>query len=188
MNKTKYEINRNNGAVIFLLIPIICAGAAELLAYFSSEANSAYAISVLDEIMFMSEFALALLAIVFVLSFFLKGQAALIVLDVLKAVAVVLLCVCLYDVLEERATLMGYVWFSDLESGNENSVNALNYGVISAVLYVVSIVSIAVTGCINLVSAKKIDRTPEVVRGEIEELQSELAKMTAHASRGSRTE
>ena len=179
MKKIKYEINRNNRAVIFLLIPIVCAAFAELFAYFSSEANSAYAISVLEDVMFMSEFALAFLIEVFILSFLLKGRAALIVLDIMKMVAVVLLCVCLYYVLEERATLMGYVWFSDLESGNVNSVNALNYGVVSAACYAVSIISLAVTGCINLVSAKKIKRTPESVQKEIDELQRELAEMNA---------
>ena len=93
-----------------------------------------------------------------------------------RVAAVVLLCVCFYQVLAGRATLMGYVWFSDLESGNLNSVNALNYGVASAALYAVAILLTVATGWIEFVT-KRGKRTKEAIQAEIDALQKELKRL-----------
>ena len=175
--KSAYAIKRNNLATLVILLAVVGGIAAELLALFSSRANSTYAITSLYDVMIMTEVAVAVLVIIYIGSFFFKGNIAMIAFDVLRLAAVALLCVCLYLVLEERATLMGYVWFSDLESGNANSVSALNLGVASAALYVGSVILLAVTGAVEFISAKKVKRTREVVQAEIDELNKELASM-----------
>ena len=172
--KATYAIKRNDFGAAFLLLPVLAAVAAEILAYFSSRANGTYPITALETVMFLTEFAVGLLVISYVLSFFVKGKACMMAFDVFRAAAAALLCVCVYIVLEERATLMGYVWFSDLESGNVKSVSALNLGVASAACYVVSVILLAVSGAIEFVSAVKVKRTRETVQAEIAELEREL--------------
>lgn len=175
--KNKYLIQRNNGGAMLLVLAILALVLAEVFALFSSRANNTYAIIGLDAVMIFTEVAVVFLVIVFFLSVYLKGKAFMLAMDLLRALAVALVCACLFIVLEQRATLMGYVWFSDLESGNVNSVNALNYGVASAAFYAVALIVMAITGGFELVSYKKVKRTPEVIQDEIAALQQELADM-----------
>ena len=175
--KTNYLVRRNQYGAPLLLLPVLGVALAEFLAILSSYANKSYLINGLDSVMAMSEIAIVFLILMSVLSVYLKGTASMIVMDFLRLIAVAMMCACLYIVLEQRATLMGYVWFSDLESGNANSVNALNYGVAAAALYAVSVLVTAATGAIEFVSCKKVRRTREDVLGEIEELKSELEDM-----------
>ncbi len=172
--KTKYQINKNEYLSLLMLLPIAAGIIAEYMAILSSYANSSYAIESLQSVMVMTEIAVGFLIAMFFLSIYLKGRIFMYVFDAVRIAAVVLFSLCLYRVLDERATLMGYVWFSDLESGNANSVSALNYGVISAVMYAVTILLTAATGAVEFVTAKKIARTREVIQSEIEELQLEL--------------
>lgn len=176
MKLANEPIKRNDYWVLALLLPMAAGAAAEFLAILSSYSNSTYAIESLQTVMVLSEIALALLAAMLLASFYLKGRIGMYVLDVVRVAAVVLLCVCLYQVLAERATLMGYVWFSDLESGNLNSVNALNYGVASAALYAVAILLTAATGWIEFVT-KRGKRTKEAIQAEIDALQKELKRL-----------
>lgn len=172
--KTNYQIKRNEYGSLSLLLPIAGAILAEYLAILSSYANSTYPIESLQSVMVMTEVAVGLLIAVFLLSVYLKGRICMYALDAVRLAAVVLLSICLYNVLEQRATLMGYVWFSDLESGNAKSVSALNYGVWSAVVYALTVLAAAATGAVEFVSAKKVARTREIVQEEIVELQREL--------------
>lgn len=174
--KARYAIKRNNLATLVILLAIVAGIAAEFLALLSSRANSTYAITALYDVMIMTEVAVAVLIIIYALSFFARGNIAMIVFDVLRLAAVALLCVCLFIVLDERATLMGYVWFSDLESGNANSVNALNYGVASAACYAFTIIVLAVSGAVEFINAKKLKRTREEIITDIEVLNKELAE------------
>lgn len=174
--KSAYAIKRNNLATLVILLAVVGGIAAELLALFSSRANSTYAITSLYDVMIMTEVAVAVLVIIYIGSFFFKGNIAMIAFDVLRLAAVALLCVCFYLVLEERATLMGYVWFSDLESGNANSVNALNYGVGSAVCYAVTIIILAATGAVEFINARKQKRSREEILADIDKLKKELAE------------
>ncbi len=174
--KSAYAIKRNDFVTPVILLAVVGGIAAELLALFSSRANSTYAITSLYDVMIMTEVAVAVLVIIYIGSFFFKGNIAMIAFDVLRLAAVALLCVCLYLVLEERATLMGYVWFSDLESGNANSVNALNYGVASAACYAFTIIVLAVSGAVEFINAKKLKRTREEIIADIEVLNKELAE------------
>ena len=97
-------IKRNDYWVLALLLPMAAGAAAEFLAILSSYSNSTYAIESLQTVMVLSEIALALLAAMLLASFYLKGRIGMYVLDVVRVAAVVLLCVCLYQVLAERAT------------------------------------------------------------------------------------
>lgn len=184
-DKNNYQIKKNKYFDLLIFIPAILCVVAEYLAVVSSYANETYAITALYAVMVMSEIALALLIAVFFIGLYFKGQIVMLILDAVRIVAVVLLCVCFFIVLDERATLMGYVWFSDLESGNANSVNALNYGVGSAVVYAIAALATAATGAVEFVFAKRIPRTREMVQGEIAELEKELAKLNDSPADGS---
>ncbi len=46
--------------------------------------------------------------------------------DLCMLISVVLATMCLCRVLNGRSDLMGYVWFSDLEKGNQAAVTSLN--------------------------------------------------------------
>lgn len=175
--KTKYLVKRNQYGAPVLLLAVIAVALAEFMAILSSYANATYAITSLESDMAMSEIALVFLILMAVLSVYLKGTASMVVMDVFRLIAVIMACACLYTVLDERATLMGYVWFSDLESGNANSVNALNYGVAAAALYAFSVIVCAISGAVEFVSFKKVKRTREDVLAEIEGLNKELAAM-----------
>ncbi|MCD8308292.1 MAG: hypothetical protein LUD19_00440 [Clostridia bacterium] len=177
--KKNYAVNRNSYLSLLLILSIAAGAVAELFAIMSSRANSGYPISVLDDVMLYSELAVGLLIAIFVLSIFLKGKISTIILDLMRLAAVALFCMCMYYVLVERADLMGYVWFSTLESDNPDSVNALNYGVISAGCYVGAIIICAVSGGFDLVSSVKKSRTRQEVLADIAVLEEELASIPA---------
>ena len=176
MNTEGNVIKRNQYLSLLLLLPIASAFIGECLAILSSYSNSSYAIEPLQQVMVLSEIAAALLIVMFIAGFYCTGRPAMYVLDALRIAAVVLLCVCLYLVLSQRATLMGYVWFSDLESGNIQSVKALNFGVASAAVYAVSILLCAATGVIEVVASKKA-RSREGIQAQIAALQKQLESL-----------
>ena len=175
--KANYLIKRNQYGAPILLLPVLCVALAEFLAILSSRANSTYPVTELDSVMAMSEVAIVFLVLMSVLSVYLKGTASMAVMDAFRLIAVVMMCLCLYTMLDERATLMGYVWFSDLESGNANSVNALNYGVASAALYAAAILICAVSGAIEFVSCKKVKRSREDILADMAVLNEELSSL-----------
>ncbi len=169
-----YAIKRNNFFSLFIIAPIILLVAAEILSILSSRANATYEIERLQTVMICCEVAVLLLALIFIFSPYLRGNIGMIIVDAVRLAAVVLVCLCLYIVLDERATLMGYVWFSDLESGNAASVRALQQGVIASVLYAAALACLAVSGCIEFVNAKSIKRSKEAIEAEISALEEEL--------------
>lgn len=63
-----------------------------------------------------------------------------VVADVMLAVAAVLLARALIIEIDTRTTLMGYVWFSNLESGNPSAVAALTYALRSWIFTGISLV------------------------------------------------
>ncbi len=176
MKKVNIKFNRSRLVTLIIILPILLIGAAEILAIISSHQTTSYAITELVTVEALSEVAIWLLIAAYVLSFFIKGKIYSIVFDVVRLGVVAMLCYCFYTVISERADLMGYVWFSDLESGNQTAVNALNYGVASGVLYVVGIISLAGSAAIEFVNAGIIKRTREEIESDTE-LQSELASI-----------
>ena len=173
--KVNYKIKRNRFGTLIILIPIILIAFAELFAIMSSRETESYIITSLTTAEVLSEVCIALLIVAYVLSFHIKGRIYSIVFDVVRLAVAAMLCWCVYTILSERAELMGYVWFSDLESNNQLAVNALNYGVVSAVLYVVGIVALAASSVVEFVNAGVARRSREEVESEIRELQAELA-------------
>ena len=89
--KARYAIKRNNLATLVILLAIVAGIAAEFLALLSSRANSTYAITALYDVMIMTEVAVAVLIIIYALSFFARGNIDMIVFDVLRLAAVALL-------------------------------------------------------------------------------------------------
>ncbi len=174
MNKKKYRIQRNELGNLFLLIAIVAVILAEILAIMSSRANASYAIGDLTLVMQLSEISAIILIVIYLLSPYLKGRVGMLLVDIGRLAAVVMMTIDFCIILQARTTLIGYVWISGLESGN-GVEEALNYGVISAALYAVSVIFCAITCGFEFVAARKIKRTPEVIKAEIKDLEDELA-------------
>ena len=66
--------------------------------------------------------------------------------DVLLLIAVFATSLALCTVLRERATLAGYVWFSDLESNNPVAVSAMNLAVAAICAFLGALVCTIVAG------------------------------------------
>ncbi len=172
-DKKRYHIQRNDYATIFLVLAIVCVICAELLAYLSSRANASYAIGNITLIMQLSEISATILILIYILSPYMRGKVGMYLIDIGRLAAVVMMTIDFCLVLQARTTLIGYVWISGLESGN-GVEQALNYGVISAALYAGSIIFCAITCGFEFVNARKVKRTPKVIRNEIKDLENEL--------------
>ncbi len=173
MNKKKYRIQRNELGNLFLLIAIVAVIFAEIAAIMSSRANASYAIGNLTLIMQMSEASAVILVLIYLISPYMRGRLGMIIVDIGRLATVIMMTINFVYMMQARTTLIGYVWISGLESGN-GVEEALNYGVISAGLYMVSIIFLAITCGFEFVVARKIKRTPEVIKAEIKELENEL--------------
>ncbi len=173
----KYLIKRNAWIGLLVALAAACLIAAELYAMLSSAATANYEISSLQLVMQLTEIAIGLLIFVFIFGSFLKGSFWMVVFDVLRFVAIVCICLSLYMVLSERATLMGYLWFSTLETGNVAAELALEQGVISCGLYLAALLFVGCSGLGELVDAKKRKMDKDDVLAEIKELQEKLKEM-----------
>ena len=101
------------------LIHAVLMAAALVLILISS--SMAYALTNLTYVIITLAGAMVLDA---VLALFLKRDTVLA--DLVMLATVALAALGLSQILVGRANLMGYVWFSDLESGNPTSVTALH--------------------------------------------------------------
>lgn len=68
------------------------------------------------------------------------------VLDVLRLISVALPTLALGVMIYDRAELMGYVWFSQLEAGNPVAMSAMNNAVVSWVFFVLAAFSAIIGG------------------------------------------
>ncbi len=175
MKPKKYAIERTQYfGSIFMALALILIGIAEMFVILSSRASTVYQLTNLLTIEILTEVAIGALILVVCLSFILKGRIYTIIFDIVRIGAVVVICYCLYSILAQRAELMGYVWFSDLEKNNENAVNALNFGVYSAVFYLLGLVFLGITSGLEYVTSIPLKRTKIEINQEIEELKQEL--------------
>ncbi len=170
----KYDVKRNPLMSLLLILTIACLIGAELLAVLSSLATANYAISSIMTVALVTEGVIIALALVYILSTFLKGSVWMIIFDVVRLIATACICICLYMVLSERATLMGYLWFSTLETGNVSAELALTEGVISCVLYLAALAALACSGIGELVDARKRMKNREEILEEIQLLNEQL--------------
>ncbi len=75
---------------------------------------------------------------------FVKGFE--IVTDILTWISIVLSMMLMCGMITGRLKLMGYVWFSDLESGNPVAVGALNLTVVAWICVAVGVTCLCVKG------------------------------------------
>jgi hypothetical protein len=66
--------------------------------------------------------------------------------DILRWLVVVLISIAMTLMISERAELMGYIYFSDLESGNPIAISAMNNAVVSWIFYGLALVFSVVGG------------------------------------------
>ena len=69
-----------------------------------------------------------------------KDAGRLVIRDVLTWVSVILTAVALCSVIGGRVNLMGYVYFSDLESNNPVAIAAMNTAIAAWVFYILALV------------------------------------------------
>ena len=171
MKAKKYSIQRTRyGGSIFMVLALVLIGLGEICAILSSRASNTYQLSDLTTLEYLTEGAIAALILVFVLSFVIRGRVYTFLFDVVRIAAILAICHCIYQMLDQRADLMGYIWFSDLEAGNETAINALNFGVYSAAFYLAGLIFLAITSGLEYVTAVPIKRTKEEVKEELSEL------------------
>ena len=125
---------------IFHSVCAVCIVAACVLSIISS--NKAYSLSNINLI-------IAGCVVAFVVQAFLvfgKRKMNSIIVDVLQFISVITTTASLCLMIAGRSLLMGYVYFSDLESGNPVAVSAMNLAVVSWVFYLITIVCMIVLG------------------------------------------
>ena len=127
MNKknTKLKVMAAINAVLVLI--------ALALSIVSS--NTAYALSNLNLVIIGCAVTAALDVIAVALSDKLPG----VIVDIMFFATAVLTAVALCTMIQGRVLLMGYIYFSDLESNNPIAIAAMNKAIISWVLYAIAL-------------------------------------------------
>lgn len=122
----------NNGLIVLNLVFVFLA---LLLSVISS--TKAYSLSQINWVIASSVIVIILDVIAIVISS--KTQKKMIN-DVLHFITTVLITAALCMMISGRVLLMGYVYFSDLESGNPVAVSALNFAVIAWIIYMFALI------------------------------------------------
>ena len=135
MNNKKISLNY----ILCLLHAVLMIGALVLSVVSSGRA---YAVTAIGTLAVCGIAAVILDIIVIALDF--KGFSLIrdIILWVSTAFSMYLMC----GMIRGRLKLMGYVWFSDLESGNPVAVSALNLTVAAWVCVVLGIICLCIRG------------------------------------------
>lgn len=113
---------------------------AALVLIFVSSAM-AYSLSDLNIVLLMG--GIVVIADIVMMLFGKKGS---VLFDVLALCTTALATLCLCRIINGRADLMGYVWFSDLEKGNPTAVTSLYLATASMVCLVIGVVMNIVSG------------------------------------------
>lgn len=108
-----------------------------------SSSNQAYAVNTIN-ILATAGIAAAVVDIAAIVLFIKK--APIILTDILTWVSIILSMYLMCGMIKGRLKLMGYVWFSDLESGNAIAVGALNLTVIAWVCIVIGVACLCIKG------------------------------------------
>lgn len=125
----------------FVCANIIFVLAAMILSILSSQ--MAYAVTNIRTVIVCTVGVMLLEVIGIIIKNKLKGT---IVIDTMFLLAIFLTAYALCQMIMGRLNLMGYVWFSDLESGNPVAVGALNLAVASWVCYLLALMINIVIG------------------------------------------
>lgn len=105
--------------------------------------NGAYFEDTSSTVVILSFLAIAFCIILPVLGVFAGDKNYL---SVLYILSVIFLTYALMQIVNARSTLMGYLWFSELESGNPVAVAAMNQAVASWIFYGLAIISCIAAG------------------------------------------
>lgn len=131
---------KSNGIRVLIGLSAALVLVALVLSLISS--GKAYAFSNLTPLVAGAVVALVLDALVVLLG----SRLPELLRDVLLLIAVFATSLALCTVLRERATLAGYVWFSDLESNNPVAVSAMNLAVAAICAFLGALVCTIVAG------------------------------------------
>lgn len=122
----------NNGLIVLNLVFVFLA---LLLSVISS--TKAYSLSQINWVIASSVIVIILDVIAIVIS---SKTHKKMINDVLHFITTVLITAALCMMISGRVLLMGYVYFSDLESGNPVAVSALNFAVIAWIIYMFALI------------------------------------------------
>ena len=117
-------------------VNIIFVFAAMILSIISSQ--MAYAVMNIRIVIVCTVSVMLLEVIGIIIKNKLRGT---IVIDMMFLLTIFLTAYALCQMIMGRLNLMGYVWFSDLESGNPLAVGALNLAVASWVCYLLALIT-----------------------------------------------
>ena len=135
MNNKKISLN----LVLCLLHAVLLVGAVVLSVVSSGKA---YAVTSIETLAACGIIAVIMDVIAIVLDY--KGVR--LIRDILLWISVALSMYLMCGMIKGRLKLMGYVWFSDLESGNPIAVDALNLTVAAWICVVAGIVCLCIRG------------------------------------------
>mgnify|MGYP007069845696 CR=1 FL=1 len=131
--------SKNRKTTLMPLLDVILVLVSMLLSIISS--FMAYQVSSIAIVIIMCVIVMCL----DMLRFFNK-TGTVVIRDVCILVSVILTTASMCLMILGRLNLMGYVWFSDLESGNATAVTALNLSAVAWGIFIVSIVIKIVIG------------------------------------------
>ncbi|MCD8295162.1 MAG: hypothetical protein LUE27_07980 [Clostridia bacterium] len=138
-------------AVLAIVALIVSALSAKNSA--AADDLETYAIGDIGGIIAMDVVAIVLAVAVFVIDGMFTGKLFSIVLDVCRFAAAALLIASMALMISAMELPMGYIWFSDLEAGNDVLIAGLNQAVASWALYLVAaiadVVSMSKSLCIK---------------------------------------
>lgn len=129
----------------------------------SSEANPTYALGNIGTVNTLFVLSWILFAGAELVAWFCRKKFHLdIIADAMLVIGAVLTAEALIIEIDTRTTLMGYVWFSNLESGNPSAVAALTYALRSWIFTGVSLLCVCVAAFFGL--GRKEEKKPVEAR------------------------
>ena len=132
--------NKNNRVRVLIGLSAVLALAAVALSVVSS--NTAYGLSRLNTLLIGGVAAAALYG----LAALLNGRAPEALRDLLLLAAVFGTSLAMCTLIEGRTTLMGYIYFSDLESNNPVAIQAMNLAIGAVAAYACAIALTVIAG------------------------------------------
>ena len=135
MNNKKISLN----LVLCLLHAVLMTGAVVFSIVSSAKAYAVTAIGTLA--------ACGIMAVIMdIIAIVMDHKGIRLVRDILLWIGVALSIYLMCGMIKGRLKLMGYVWFSDLESGNPIAVSALNLTVAAWICVVAGVVCLCIRG------------------------------------------
>ncbi len=141
----KFTFKKSVGSISLIVAEVMCILAFIFSIMSDAKGGSSYPVSPYGMVISFCILSILFIACAYVLDSMFEGKLFAIICDVLRIVSAALLVACFSVMVSSRGDLMGYIWFSDLEKGNEAACAALNYALVSWIFYIVSMVALAVS-------------------------------------------